>query len=146
MMQALELEQESWSEYFDAIEVNGREVLVTVRLLTRQTDAPCEEMRARWPLRAIAYDSGVDMFELAIGGKLGARPALRYFVSAPRRITVMETMGVKAILIDDASGQQTFVHLFDHLSAGRESGALCPAAPQAAPAEGSAGRAGAGNM
>jgi hypothetical protein len=109
-MRTLELNPESWREYFHSIGSN--KVLATVQLLTEERGPEAEGPTCQ-PLRAIGYDPYQDMLELAVGGETAGGPAVRYFVSDPRRITVTESNGTRAILVDDASGAQTFIGLFD---------------------------------
>jgi hypothetical protein len=108
-MQTLDLEPHSWEDYFTVLG-SGR-FLATVQRLNGGSHADGEMLTCQ-PLRAIAYDPGKDVIELAVGGK-AAHPALRYFVSEPRKITVTESNGARAILVDDAGGVQTFIGLFD---------------------------------
>ena len=110
-MRTLELSPESWRDYF--LSVAGRRLVATVQVLTRDFDSEDAEARTCQPLRAIGYDPFEDVLELTIGGQTARAPALRYFVSDPRRITVTESNGARAILVDDASGAQTFIGVFD---------------------------------
>jgi len=108
---ALKLEAYRWPEYFGSIALDGDRVLATVGLLPQLLSGR-DDQRQR-PLRAIGYDPGEDVLEVAVGGEAADLPALRYFVSAPQAITVAESNNTRAILVDDASGIQTMIRVLD---------------------------------
>jgi hypothetical protein len=108
-MQTLELQPESWRDYFHAI---GGGLMATVQRLSENDSAGGPRLTCQ-PLQAIEYDPYQDVIELAVGRKASHGAWLRYFVSDPWRITVTESDGSRAIVVDDRSGVQTFIGLFD---------------------------------
>lgn len=108
-MQTHDLRPEIWSDYFHAI---GSGMMATVQRLSENGDAGGATLTCQ-PLQAIAYDPHRDVIELAVGRRASQGAWLRYFVSDPRRITVTESNGSRAIVVDDHDGVQTFIGLFD---------------------------------
>jgi hypothetical protein len=108
----LELQQERWPEYFEALGGCSERMRVSLEVVDERgrLDGP----RRRPPeLRAIGYDRGQDLLELATGAHDGGLPGLRYFIAAPRQIRV-ERWGARIdLLIGDASGTRTLIRLFD---------------------------------
>ena len=108
------LDNDSWCEYFDSL--NGcAEGLKAAVALAR---APLFPARAERPngidvkgglFEAIRFDRDRDEIEVAIcqNGTSGA--SIRYFVSAPRSVTVEESALTKLIAITDAEGVRTLV-------------------------------------
>jgi hypothetical protein len=109
-MAALKLDAHEWTDYFRAIVANNDGALATVALQPQQSGGADD--RRRLPLRAIGYDSEEDVVEVALGGEAAHCPAIRYFVAAPRAVTVAESNFTKRILVADASGVQTLILVF----------------------------------
>ena len=74
--------------------------------------------RARM-LRAISFDPHEDELKLSVGGHDWSAPELRYVIAAPRRIGVQQSIGSRALVVDDASGVRTVIML----TSKRQSGA-----------------------
>jgi hypothetical protein len=106
----LTLERGEWSEYFRSLARESRHLLATVGFPNAEPDHRDGPPR---PLQSIRYDPSADEVEVvvAIGGR--PRATLRYFISAPRSITVEELGTVKAVCIADAIGSRTLVCLSD---------------------------------
>jgi hypothetical protein len=109
--QALKLCNEDWHEYFNSIALNRESLLATVALPVGRVNSRPDDRRRQ--LHSIRYDSTADEIEVVVAyGALG-EAALRYFVSGPRSIIVQEFDHTKVIVVDDASGAQTLIRLFD---------------------------------
>ena len=106
----LNLEPHEWTDYFGAIAVDGDRMLATVGL-PGQDPSTSHDLHQRL-LRSISYDRGEDLLMLAVGGAARS-PSLRYYVVAPRTITVAESGHGREILVGDCSGVQTLIVLFD---------------------------------
>ena len=63
------------------------------------------------PLQGLRYDEARRELEVSIGLDRGARPSLRCFVSEPRRIFLMRSHDVRALIVLDASGASTWIEL-----------------------------------
>jgi len=107
-----ELRSEEWAEYIDgfALRCSGAPTCVA---LARSNGERAGNRGPREPglrqLHTIDYDAERDVLEVAVGTGRPSRPTLRYFVSAPRAISVAESDYEQAILVDDASGVRTIV-------------------------------------
>ena len=88
------------------VDHDGHELMLSIR------DASAHPRRAR-PLKAIDYDPGADTLEIVTDGCITGDGTLRYFIAAPRRITVAESAGAGAILVEDAGGIRTLIRLFN---------------------------------
>jgi len=104
-----ELPGAEWLEYFASPALGADGVLVAVAVIR---DASAHPRRAR-PLKAIDYDPGADTLEIVTDGCITGDGTLRYFIAAPRRITVAESAGAGAILVEDAGGIRTLIRLFN---------------------------------
>jgi Family of unknown function (DUF5335) len=110
-----ELGAERWAEYFDAFVRRSGGLLVTIEVMSEelgdQTDVE------RLPLQAIGYDPKENVLEISVGGRSPRYPVvLRHFISSPQTISVEEDSGrpgPNAILVTDASGVQTLIHVFE---------------------------------
>jgi hypothetical protein len=116
---ALKLNDEEWYEYFNSIARNCARVLATVALPPDGSNGWAVGVQRS--LHGIRYDSDADLIEVAVGYAAPARVALRYFVSAPRSITVEEFDHTKLIFVDDASRECTVIRL-SYLAWGPEPG------------------------
>jgi hypothetical protein len=121
-----------WSEYFQELAADRTGLLASVGVLCDRSSG--QRRRIGRPLRAIAYDEGSEVLEVAVGGDPRERPALRYFVSAPRSVTVTEVNGERAILVDDAAGARTLIRLFHRWRPTLSSTALTLSRPAPSPA------------
>ncbi len=110
------LENDSWCEYFDSL--SGR----TERLKAAVTLArvPLSPARARQQgahvargglLEAIRFDSGRDEIEIAICQNGAAGASIRYYVPAPRSVTVDDSSLSKVISVTDAEGVRTLISI-----------------------------------
>jgi len=120
------LDNDSWIEYFDSINVR-RERLRAAVTLARVPLSPARAGR-REPLDAsggqlegIGYNRPRDEIEVAIrhGGESGS--SVRYFVPSPRSVTVEDSALSKLICITDCAGLRTVVSI---TSFEREFGAI----------------------
>jgi hypothetical protein len=123
-MNGVSLQTGAWAEYFSAIARQRGRVLVTVTRQPRANGRTQASVVTERRLRAIRYDPDGDVLELSLGGVASRSPALRCFISTPRRIVVYHSQDGTSILIEDARGQGTVVVLRraapgpDDLSAG----------------------------
>ena len=114
----MELAQRDWSRYFRNITSEPQRLLVAVEsvgphtLLDERIDAMCEGVCTRHPLRAMGYEQREDVFEVALGLTAGQGALLRYFVAAPRSISVREVNAARAIVVSDSGGGRTLVCVF----------------------------------
>jgi|GEM_PF-3464583 len=114
----MELAQCDWSKYFRNITGEQQRLLVAVESvglrapLDERIDAMCQGVCTRHPLRAMCYEHRADVFEVAVGLNVGHGPLLRYFVAAPRRISVREVNAARAIVVSDSGGGRTLVCVF----------------------------------
>ncbi len=107
-----ELQVQEWPGYFGWIAFASSRMLAAVEVVDEcvGVDVPLRVWR---PLRAINYDAEEDVLTLAVGGEGdGARCLpLRYFVYAPRMVSVTEATDAWAILVKDATGTRTLIRL-----------------------------------
>jgi hypothetical protein len=113
---ALELRNEDWYEYFNSIALNSDGISATVALPAEQVNSRPDDHRRQ--LHSIRYDSSTDEIEVVVDYGVLGEAALRYFVSAPRSIIVLEFDHTKVIVVDDASGARTLIRLFDPARSG----------------------------
>jgi hypothetical protein len=107
---SVQLEPQQWPVYFSSIDLSGDRVLATVGLLS---EYHCRNADLPRPLRTIGYDPDEDVLEVLLGGAASHRPALRYFISAPRTIFVTEAHHETRIMAYDGGGSHTLICLFD---------------------------------
>jgi hypothetical protein len=110
-MEGLKLPTSNWVEYFISIALSRDRWLATVELPPLPLNGDDTEPGRR--LHAIGYDPNADELEIRVGGGPRRSSPLRYFISAPRAITIEQFRHGKAILVDDASGVRTLIRLFD---------------------------------
>jgi hypothetical protein len=110
-MQRWQLPTSNWVEYFISIALSRDRWLATVELPPQPLNGDDTEPGRR--LHAIGYDPNTDELEIRVGGGPRRSSPLRYFISAPRTITIEQFQHGKAILVDDASGVRTLIRLFD---------------------------------
>jgi hypothetical protein len=110
-MTAVSLQSDTWADYFRAIRRECGQVLAVVTLQPPRSDRDGASATLERTLRAIRYDPRRGVLELSVGGVAGRGPALRYFISSPRRIVVEESAQSTGILIEDAGGQRTTIAL-----------------------------------
>jgi hypothetical protein len=110
------IDDDSWSEYFDAINVSSERMRVTVTL-ARVPLAPVRAGReadvgARGGyLEEIRYNRHADEIEICICRNGAGEASLRYFIPCPRSLTVEEHELSKVICITDSAGLRTVVSL-----------------------------------
>ncbi len=103
-MQVQELDRDQWVGYMSALASEA--VLCTVHLTGESSRSQPGMWRA---LRAIDFDRERDVVVLSVGGGAPSQPALRFFVSAPRRITLAHEDASTAMIIVDGSGVETVI-------------------------------------
>lgn len=109
-MDAIELAETSWGDYLDTLSLSVAGAPATVQAAPAGITRPALSAIGR-PLRRIGYDRRRDLLELATGGAGTTGPALRCFVSAPRRILATDTRQARSILVIDASGARTLIRI-----------------------------------
>jgi len=114
--QAVELDTRDWDAYLGTIAGDGKSV--TARITIEAGGKRGESSAVGWPLLAIRYDANADELEVHVGRDASGGAGLRYFVSAPRAIRVHEDDGARTLIIDDAGGVHTLIHLSDELPNG----------------------------
>ncbi len=123
-MRAVELDRSEWEPCFATL---GREsMLVAVGLSGRARSDDVELWR---PLRDARYDAGQDLLVLDVGGG-SAGHSLRFFVAAPRRITIADDGAASVLVVADATGTETVVRLTAAGLAGRVGSALDSTPPE----------------
>jgi Family of unknown function (DUF5335) len=105
------LQAEQWMEYFDSIPVDHCPVLASVQVMSERTSDERNGSRRR--LHAIGYDQHRDLLEVAVGFSRSGDSPLRYLITAPRSVDVAESDGTTTITVEDASGAQTLISLFN---------------------------------
>jgi hypothetical protein len=108
------LDNDSWSEFFDSLNSCTERLNAAVTLAR----VPLSSARAgrRRPidargglLEAIRFDSRQDEIEVAICQNGASGASVRYFVPAPRSVSVEDSSLTKVIAITDAEGVQTLI-------------------------------------
>lgn len=118
------MDVDSWGRFFESIGVRRDGPFVTVRLLGDHRNASWSDACAcDRPLRSIAYDAERDVLVVSAGGTT-ARPALRYFISRPRRISVEESPQERRIVVDGSDRLRTAISVHAHASARTRSRAV----------------------
>jgi Family of unknown function (DUF5335) len=107
-----DLKGRHWADYFGSIACQNGGVLATVEVLCEPLPLQANGNRRR-PLREARYDLDADVLELLIGGSQATERSVRYFISAPRTVSVAEWEGGRAIVVQDASGARTLIRLFN---------------------------------
>ena len=106
------LDNDSWSEYFDSINVCAERMRAAVTL-ARVPLSPARagrQLGARGGLlEAIRFNRHEDEIEVAICQNGAAGVSVRYFVPSPRTVTVEDSSFSKLISITDADGLRTLV-------------------------------------
>lgn len=112
-MATRELGAENWMEYFDSIASNIEGLLVTIEVMSEQLGDQLGVERL--PLQTIGYDPKDNVLEVSVGRGVRFPVLLRHFISSPQTISVEESgsRNPEAILVTDASGTQTLIHLFE---------------------------------
>ncbi len=110
------LENDSWSGYFDSLGSCAERLKAAVTL-ARVPLSPARAGRhgatalTGGLLEAISFDAGRDEIEVAICQNGAAGASIRYFVAAPRSVTVDESSLSKVITVTDAEGAQTLISI-----------------------------------
>jgi hypothetical protein len=115
------LDNGSWSEYFDSINVRAERLRAAVTL-ARVPLPPARAGRhggrpARGGLlEAIRFNRRLDEIEVAISQNGASGASVRYFVPSPRSVTVEDFSFGKLISITDSDGLSTVISLtsLDH--------------------------------
>jgi hypothetical protein len=96
-------------DYFESIGAHDGPLLASVRLLPSRANP---ETRGALPraqaLRAMRYERERDVLEIATGGT-PTNPALRYFITGPRRILIEESEGTREIVVEDSTRRRTAI-------------------------------------
>jgi hypothetical protein len=129
----MELERDRWADYFRSLVPVAARHLATVETLCASRAEARDSGQPGRRLRAICYSPEEDQLEVAVGGVGSGRPALRFFVPAPKTIAVTEQEGSWRILIDDASGARTLICLLDPLRAREVTRRRAPATRRSRP-------------
>jgi hypothetical protein len=111
IVEAPRLEAGEWRCYLARLGGDGGRWYASVTLGSRPTPEGAE-LPTRL-LHRVRYDADADEIEVRIGEAPAPACELRYFVSAPRAIRVEEHEAGKTIVVDDASGLPTMIHLYD---------------------------------
>jgi hypothetical protein len=104
------LERGRWVRSLEELarECAGR--ATTVSMLPARP-APDHEAHAL-PLRTIGYHARRDVLEVAVGGGPARRPALCYFITAPRRVARRDDeQGGVTLEVEDLDGARTVVRI-----------------------------------
>ena len=110
------LDNDSWSAYFDSLGSCAERPKAAVTL-ARVPLSPARARRLRATaltgglLEAISFDAGRDEIEVAICQNGAAGASIRYFVAAPRSVTVDESSLSKVIGVTDAEGVRTLISI-----------------------------------
>ena len=108
------LDNDSWSEFFDSLNscserLKAAVTLARVPLLPARVGRQ-EPIDARGGLlETIRFDRGQDEIEVAICQNGASGASVRYFVPAPRSVTVEDSSLTKVISITDAEGVRTLI-------------------------------------
>jgi hypothetical protein len=103
------LERPEWARCLEGVERERAGGATTVALLPPRSAGARRDPGL--PLRAIGYDPGSDVLEIAVGGGPARHPALRYFLAGPRRILLAEDGGELTIVVEDNGGARTLVRI-----------------------------------
>ena len=101
------LDTDAWTAYFASIDVD-RGALASVSLLSGRGRGGGGHSPQSRTLRGIRYDRDHDLLQVGVGGT-AQRPALRYFIRAPRRIVVEESADGREIAVYDAERAWTAI-------------------------------------
>jgi hypothetical protein len=113
------LDTDSWSAYFDEINVFAERLKATVTL-ARVPLSPVRAGRTRaidakgGLLDSIRYNRSLDEIEIAIRRNGAADASLRYFIPAPRSVSVEDRTLSKLICITDRAGLRTMLSLVSY--------------------------------
>jgi hypothetical protein len=105
------LQADQWMEYFDSIPLDVYPVLASVQVMGDRPSGSGNGSRRR--LHAIGYDEHQDLLEVSVGFSRGGDSPLRFLIASPRNVDVAESDGTRTILVEDASGAQTLISLFN---------------------------------
>ncbi len=118
------LDSDAWVDYFASIGPHDGPLLASVRLLPGRRDRGARGAIARMDaLRAMRYERERDVLQVATGGT-PKQPALRYFITAPRRIVIEESDGAREIVVEDSTRRRTAISV---RTAARPASTLVPA-------------------
>jgi hypothetical protein len=96
-------------DYFESIGAHAGPLLASVRLLPSKGNPVAQGAIPRaQALRAMRYERERDMLEIATGGT-PTQPALRYFITRPRRILIEESEGAREIVVEDSHRRRTAI-------------------------------------
>lgn len=110
------LDNDSWTEYFDSLSGCAERLKAAVTL-ARVPLWPARARRQGPPaatgglLEAIRFDRRRDEIEVAICQNGAAGASIRYYVPAPRSVTVEESALSKLIAVTDAEGIRTLISI-----------------------------------
>jgi hypothetical protein len=125
------LDSDAWMDYFESIAAHDGPLLASVRLLPSRGGPGSPETAPRTQaLRAMRYQRERDVLEVATGGT-PTHPALRYFISGPRRILIEESEAAREIVVEDSTRRRTAISV---RTVARPAGTPLPAAHAAAAA------------
>ncbi len=109
-----------WQEYFDAITAGGRHLKATVELArVSLSPGPADQgepaSRQDGLLAGIRYDRRQDEIEIRIRRRGARGHSVRFFLPAPRGVTIEERDEHKLIRVSDADGVCTEITLVELL-------------------------------
>jgi hypothetical protein len=109
-MQTVELAPALWSDYFATV---TREEAGSLALVQAGSGAVADASGGTGarPLRAISFDAARCVIEVDVGGLSAARPAVRYYVEAPRRVMASRSADSRGMEILGTDGLRTVVWL-----------------------------------
>lgn len=103
------LDNDAWVDYFASIGPHDGPLLASVTLLPSRRNRGARGARARVDaLRAMRYERERDVLQVATGGT-PKEPALRYFITGPRRIVIEESDGAREIVVEDSTRRRTAI-------------------------------------
>ena len=103
------LESDAWMDYFESIGAHEGPLLASVRLLPSRGNPGTRGVIPRaQALRAMRYERERNVLEIATGGT-PTQPALRYFITGPRRILIEESEGAREIVVEDSTRMLTAI-------------------------------------
>lgn len=107
-MRTVKVAHTRWSDYLALVtrEDAGAETRV------RAVHAPSAQRKPiALPLQEISIEARTGSVELRVAAADPNGPALRYYVETPREMLAIERRGLRTILIVDAAGLQTLIHI-----------------------------------
>ena len=110
------LDNDSWSEYFDSLgdraeRLKAAVTLARVPLLPARAGRHSLHSLRGGLLEAIRFDAGRDEIEVAICQNGSSGASVRYYIPAPRSVSVEASSLGKVIAVTDAEGVRTLISI-----------------------------------